>query len=78
MDKLKLCPFCGEIPDVYFRTKQGKSTSRDAGYICVICRKCDYEFESDTVESGVPVDRLLAVYEEVTKKWNRRADNENK
>ena len=71
---LKSCPFCGELPDVYFRIKQG--ISHNAGYICVICRKCDYCFASSDVEAGTPFYRLLAAYEEITEKWDRRAKNE--
>ena len=73
---VKPCPFCGELPDVYFKTKHGTSVVHDAGYICVICKKCDYRFESSNVESGTPFYRLLAVYEEVIAKWNRRCEDE--
>lgn len=72
---LKPCP-CGKLPDVYFRTKRGTSPSYDAGYICVICKKCNIRFESSNVESGTSFYRLLAGYEEITEKWNKRCGDE--
>lgn len=71
---LKPCPFCGELPDMYFRINQG--ISYNAGNIRVRCLKCDYYFASSNIESGAPFYRLLAAYEEITEKWNRRENND--
>lgn len=71
---IKPCPFCGETPDVYLGIKSGAISN--VAYVYVVCRKCEYRFESETVQAGTPINRLANANNTVITKWNERVNNE--
>lgn len=70
---VKPCPFCGKTPDVNLGIKPDYY---NAAYIYVVCKKCEYRFESKTVQEGTPINKLVNEHNKVITKWNKRINNE--
>lgn len=60
--KLKPCPFCGEVPNVFY----WKAHINDDLHYNLVCIKCGAGF------SDFPLEKLPEMFE----LWNRRISNE--
>ena len=76
-DKLKPCPFCGEIPKISNSSIDYSACSFGVTYT-VACPECKISFKGHSeiiVKNGEPTV-LQNGYLDCIEKWNRRADND--
>ena len=70
-EKIKPCPFCGDIPDNYVNVIAGRSQNMINCY--VICRKCEIK-KSISIQSGLPIIHLYEANNKLIEEWNTRKE----
>ena len=64
-NKIRPCPFCGTAPQNVISSSTGRIFAK------VICHKCHIEI-CGWENSGVQIDRFMAMNDVVIEKWNTR------
>ena len=73
LDKLKLCPFCGNEPKKWFWLEGEKWA-----YVSIQCKKCNAEIKKRESFSSLSVNNpgyaFIKVEQTATEAWNKRTD----